>query len=133
MVLAAVTLSVLNDATAQTRPRIQRNSIDAMFSQMRAKAPWNVDGPLLWGYFFFDRSQEKLQSAASELAAKGYRVVSIEQVPGGMFRLHVEQIEVHTPESLDARNQELYALADRLKIDSYNGMDVGPAAPIPTK
>jgi hypothetical protein len=110
---------------AQTRQHIQRASLDAMFSAMRAKAPWNVDGPLLWGYFFFDPSREKLERAAAELMAKGYRIVGIEPTPSGLFRLHAEKIETHTPASLDARNQAFYALAERLGID-YDGMDVGP-------
>ena len=104
-----------------------------MFANMRAKAPWNIDGPLLWGYFFFDPSREKLARAAGELQSTGYRVVGISQVQGQQrLRLHVERVEVHTPATLDARNQELYALAERLGLASYDGMDVGPV-PAPSK
>jgi hypothetical protein len=104
-----------------------------MFANMRAKAPWNVDGPLLWGYFFFDPSREKLERAAAELQGAGYRVVGIEPVQSKQtLRLHVERVETHTPATLDARNQELYALADRLSLASYDGMDVGPV-PQPPK
>jgi len=104
-----------------------------MFANMRAKAPWNLDGPLLWGYFFFDPSREKLEQAASELQSAGYHVVGIAQIEGQQrFRLHVERVEVHTPATLDARNQQLYALADRLGLSSYDGMDVGPVQ-APTK
>lgn len=109
---------------AQERPHIAREQIDSMFSAMRANAPWYVDGPLLWGYYFSAPSREKLEQAASELEGKGYRVVSIE-APQGKLRLHVEKAEAHTPASLDARNQDFYALAERYGI-SYNGMDVGP-------
>jgi hypothetical protein len=99
-----------------------------MFSNMRAKAPWNVDGPLLWGYFFFDPSSSKLHRAASELQVAGYRIVSVQEVPGkGVFRLHVEKVEVHSPESLHTRNGEFYRLAEKHGIASYDGMDVGPA------
>lgn len=114
-------------AMAQIQQKIARSQLEAMFSDMRAKAPWNVDGPLLWGYFFLDTSRGKLELAASELAAQGYQIVGIEPVSGGRFRLHVERVEIHSPSSLDARNQQLYALAERLKIGSYDGMDVGPA------
>ncbi|MES2510242.1 MAG: ribonuclease E inhibitor RraB [Pseudomonadota bacterium] len=99
-----------------------------MFSNIRTKTKWDVDGPLLWGYFFFDQNQEKLKQAASELEGTGFRVVGLEQVEGkAFFRLHVEKVEVHTPASLHARNSEFYLLADRLSIASYDGMDVGPA------
>ena len=113
---------------AQTSPHIQLSQLEAMFSGMRAKTPWNVDGPLLWGYFFLDPSQEKLASAAKELLAGQYRVVGINEVPGRhIFRLHVEKVEVHSPASLHARNNELYELAAKYKLASYDGMDVGPA------
>ena len=99
-----------------------------MFSNMRAKAPWNVDGPLLWGYFFLDPSQEKLASVAKELIAAQYRVVGINEISGrNLFRLHVEKLEVHSPATLHARNGELYELAAKYKLASYDGMDVGPA------
>ena len=114
-------------AQAQSRPHIQREQIESMFSTMRAKAPWNVDGPLLWGYLFFYPSREKLEQAASELESKDYRIVGIAPARGGVFRLHIERIETHTPASLDTRNQDFYALAERYGIALYDGMDVGPA------
>jgi hypothetical protein len=98
-----------------------------MFTDMRAKTKWNVDGPLLWGYFFFDPSVEKLKQAAADLEAAGYRIVSIEKVAAKeVFRLHVERVEAHTPASLNARNTEFYSLAAKYSLASCDGMDVGP-------
>lgn len=102
-----------------------------MFASMRAEAPWNVDGPLLWGYFFLDPSRDKLDQASAELQRKGYILVDLVLADPGLFRLHVEKIETHTPASLEARNQVLYEIADRHRI-TYDGMDVGPAQQ-PTK
>ncbi|WP_217901269.1 ribonuclease E inhibitor RraB [Rhodoferax sp. TH121] len=113
---------------AQQAKRIQLEQLETMFSNIRTKTKWDVDGPLLWGYFFFDQNLNKLKQAASELQGSGYRVVGLEQVEGKhFFRLHVEKVEAHTPKSLYARNNELYLLAERLSIVSYDGMDVGPA------
>jgi hypothetical protein len=99
-----------------------------MFTDMRAKTKWNVDGPLLWGYFFFDPSVEKLKQAAADLEASGYRIVGIEKVTNKQFfRLHVERVEAHTPASLNARNDEFYWIAEKYSLASYDGMDVGPA------
>ena len=96
---------------------------------MRAQTPWNIDGPLLWGYFFIDPDRAKLDAAAAALKDKGYRVVGIAKVDGrDLFRLHVERVEVQTPDSLYARDIELEALARKLHIGSYDGMDVGPPA-----
>lgn len=99
-----------------------------MFADMRAKTKWNIDGPLQWGYFFFDPSVEKLKQVSANLEVSGYRVVSLEKVANKqVFRLHVERVETHSPESLNARNDEFYALADKYSLASYDGMDVGPA------
>ena len=128
LVLAIVTTCV--PASAQGPRRIQLELLEAMFASMRTSTPWNVDGPMLWGYFFFDPSRAKLVQAANELQSAGYRIVGIEQFQGDQrLRLHVERVEAHTPATLHARNQELYALAERLGLASYDGMDVGPVPP----
>ena len=127
-VLAAAFVAIVAPALAQSTKRIQLSQLEVMFSNMRANTKWNVDGPLLWGYFFFDPSDSKLKQAAAELESAGYHLVSISPVPGKQrFRLHVEKIEVHTPSSLNQRNIELYAFAEKHSIASYDGMDVGPA------
>jgi hypothetical protein len=99
-----------------------------MFANMRTQTRWDIDGPMLWGYFFFDDDRARLRAAATELTGKGYRLVSIERVEGRAdYRLHVEKVEIHSPQSLNARDIELEALARKYKIRSYDGMDVGPA------
>jgi hypothetical protein len=73
--LAAVLLASLSvglqTVIAQPKQRIQLSQLQAMFSDMLARAPWNVDGPLLWGYFFFDTMASRLQQIASALAPQG--------------------------------------------------------------
>jgi len=122
-VLAFVAVATV--ARADNAHPIQRDDIDTMFSAMRAQAPWYVDGPLVWGYFFLDPSRAKLEKAAAGLKSRGYHMVDIESIQPGLFKLHVEKIETHTPASLDARNHDLYAVAIGYGID-YDGMDVGP-------
>jgi len=97
-----------------------------MFARIRATTKWNIDGPMLWGYFFFDTDRQKLEQVASALRGSGFQVVSVEPTEGGRFMLHVEQVEVHTPASLQARNAEFYAIARKYSVSSYDGMDVGP-------
>jgi hypothetical protein len=117
------------DPFVPKKPMIQLEQLEEMFSQMRAKAPWNVDGPLLWGYFFTDRNAEKLKPVAKLLQERGYRLVNIYPTDDrSTFVLHVEKIEHHTPASLDTRNHEFYRLAEEYRLDSYDGMDVGPAS-----
>jgi hypothetical protein len=115
-------------AFAQSKGRIQLSQLEVMFANMRANTKWNIDGPLLWGYFFFDPSEDKLTQAGVELENAGYHLVGVGPVQGKpLFRLHVEKVEVHTPSSLNQRNIEFYEFAEKHSIASYDGMDVGPA------
>jgi len=74
-----------------------------------------------------------LEVAAKSLVDEGYRLVDLNrplddhgQPIGGLWRLHMERVEHHTPESLFLRNSELYDFASRQGLASYDGMDVGP-------
>lgn len=101
--------------------------LEQMFSGMRHQAGWNPDADLLWGYFFFDSDRQRLTPLAVQLAQNGYRVVkTFESDDRTTWVLHVERIETHSPRSLQARNLELAALADRFGVESYDGMDAGP-------
>src|SRR5688572_22964438 len=98
-----------------------------MFANMRTNTKWDVDGDLLWGYFFTDPDPKKLEPVGTLLSKNGYQVVSIYETDDKSTHfLHVERVESHTPETLYARNQEFYRLADEFGIESYDGMDVGP-------
>lgn len=120
-------------ATAQAQvptksTEISIETLEQMFSNIRAKTKWNVDGELLWGYFFFDPSEEKLRALAKELSAAGYRIVGIYPANGKpKYVLHIEKVEHHTPQSLFAQNKAFYALSAARGIESYDGMDVGAA------
>lgn len=124
-------LALATAPLAQSPSPISKAQLESMFDSMRREAPWNVDGPLLWGYFFTNPTPEPLRKAAVQLEVMGYRVVDISERPGAeasvRWWLHVEKVEVHTVESLHARNQELYAFASKMKLSSYDGMDAGPA------
>lgn len=116
---------------AKERPVISLDQLKEMFADMRANPgykKWNIDGPLLWGYFFTDPDPKKLRPVAEYLSSKGYRFVAIYPTDDkSTFFLHVEKVEHHTPESLNQRNLEFYKLANRFQLGSYDGMDVGPS------
>lgn len=106
---------------------ITLESLEEMFANIRAKTKWNIDGDLLWGYFFDDPNPEKLRPVAEELKKVGYRFVDLYPSDDKTtYILHVEKVEQHTPRSLYARNREFYSLAEKYGIESYDGMDVGP-------
>jgi hypothetical protein len=126
-VLCAATYAIAQSSVTPRRPMITLAQLEDMFQNMRAKTKWNVDGDLLWGYFFTDPQPEKLRPVADELTKGGYRFVNLYLARSGKTHvLHVEKVETHTPQSLHERNLEFYRLADKHGIASYDGMDVGP-------
>ncbi|AEM52205.1 MULTISPECIES: ribonuclease E inhibitor RraB [Stenotrophomonas] len=103
-----------------------------LFANLRENTDWDINGPLLWGYFFVHSSAEPLQALADHLQAQGYAFVELfEQEPeegdAPFHVLHVERVEIHDEASLDRRNQEFAALAAEKGVEDYDGMDVGPA------
>ena len=116
---------------------ISRERLQAMFAQMQRQSHWDLNKPLLWGYFFISPTREPLDKAAPLLAAMGYRVVGISPVGKTLspvsdrWRLHVDRVEIHTVDSLDARNREFNEFARANGIALYDGMDVGPVAVSP--
>jgi hypothetical protein len=112
---------------------ITSDALQDMFDSTRANTnvKWSIDDVCLWGYFFTDHDRQKLLAAAQALENLGYRVVGFLEPTAqdddqGLLFLHVEMEERHTVESLNARNQELYRFASEFKLESYDGMDVGP-------
>jgi hypothetical protein len=111
---------------------IEKSQLVEMFRQIADNTDWDLSQPLVWGYFFTDATPDKLRAAAPVLEQQGYRFVDVtlhdedgtEAEP--LWWLHVEKIEVHTPDTLDARNQVFYAFAAEHGLGAYDGMDVGP-------
>lgn len=132
--ITAILLAFSGPAYARDSAVITKDALVKMFDGMAANTNWDLSGPLLWGYFFTDSSKEKLERVAPLLESQGYRLVDIYQADSDesdepdLWWLHVEQIEHHTADTLDERNQILYQFADKHGLGSYDGMDVGPAA-----
>jgi hypothetical protein len=130
LISALVLTSMPVRAVAETT--ITRESLDEMFESLKAKTKWNLDGPLLWGYFFTDHDPKKFTRLRARLEKLGYRYVGIlepeEAETNKTYFLHVERVENHTPRSLHARNQQLSKLAKQFGVEAYDGMDVGEVA-----
>jgi len=106
---------------------IEKALLVEMFADMRARAPWDVDSDLLWGYFFTGEDQNSLQQLSEELVSMNYNFVEPRPDDESGFWLHVERVETHSPDSLHERNQEFYRMANEYSAN-YDGMDVGPAS-----
>lgn len=126
------TIPTMSDSKPRQEKTITLEMLQKMFRNIFEKTDWNMADDMLWGYFFTNSEPAALEKARDLLVAKGYRFVNIyqldEEVPDAPrpWWLHVEKEETHTPESLDARNDELYHFAYEQGLDSYDGMDIGP-------
>lgn len=114
---------------------IEKDQLVMMFEQIADNTDWDLSAPLIWGFFFTDASAEKLRAVAPVLEQDGYRFVDVfladkdEPADPDLWMLHVEKIEVHTPDSLDSRNREFYRFAADHGLGAYDGMDVAPVNP----
>ncbi|MFZ5562110.1 MAG: ribonuclease E inhibitor RraB [Pseudomonadota bacterium] len=103
-----------------------------MFANIAEDTDWDMSQPMLWGHFFTHHEPGALEEAIPRLMAMGLDVVDIfiadkeEEGEPDLYWLHMQEVRVHTPEILDARNDEFYVFAHREGLDSYDGMDVGP-------
>ena len=114
---------------------ITREMIEDLFERTRrlraeGKVKWNIDDACRWSFFFIDGSREKLIAAGQELEGIGYEFVGLlEPSPDDddqeTIFLRVDRVEKHTVHSLLARNDDLYAFADRIGLQGYDGMDSG--------
>jgi hypothetical protein len=134
--------SPVNPPIKQEEPavenRIPKSQLQEMFDNIAADSKWNMNGDMLWGYFFTDANRGSLEAASKKLEEQGYKVVDIyqpedEEKPAPYFFLHVEKVETHGVDSLYKRNTELEAFARENGLDTYDGMDVGPVGGIPDK
>lgn len=101
--------------------------LEQMFRNMKNESGWNINGDLLWGYFFTDQNPQRLEPLAQHLSKLGYRFVSIYETDDRSAHFpHVERIETHTPISLLKHPMQMNALAKQFGVASYDGMDVGP-------
>ncbi len=107
---------------------IPKSELIEMFDAIADQTDWDMTHEMVWGYFFTDDSPEKLQACSDRLTEMGYSFVEIAEgdEADDPYTLHVEKIEVHSPDTLDQRNQELATLAKEMGLGSYDGMDVGP-------
>lgn len=111
---------------------IERATLIEMFATLKDNG-LNASEDLLWGFYFTDPDAEQLQALVPALESRGYRFIDLfeaeidEEVSSEpMYYLHVEKVERHNIDSLDARNNEMELLAEQYGVAKYDGMDAGP-------
>lgn len=110
----------------------QLEGIGEIFDTARTEDKWNLDEEMLYSYYFVDESIEKLEKLGLKLEEDGYDFLDIFELgdeeseePTGEYLLHIDKVEVHTPETLAARNVEFQKLAGEYDIESYDGWEFG--------
>jgi hypothetical protein len=110
----------------------QLETIREIFAQAKTEDNWNLDEPMLYSFYFVDESVEKLEKLGLKLEAGGYDFVDIFELGDeetnestGEYLLHIDKVEIHTPESLAERNVEFQKLADEYEIETYDGWEFG--------
>ncbi|WP_256375286.1 ribonuclease E inhibitor RraB [Pedobacter sp. ok626] len=107
---------------------IPLKQVEDFYANMKEKGV-NTDTTMLYGYFFTNETKKPLEAAAEELKKKNFQFVKIYQSDDNIYWLHVERKEKHNSNSLYVLNKELYNLASRYNLQSYDGYDVGNVDP----
>jgi hypothetical protein len=131
--LAAIFAGFVGSPGISQQQHIPRAQLEEMFARIQTQTTWNINGKMLWSYFFTSRGKSELEKIATALKRDGYRLVAIrEREPkapqaAAEWQLHVERVERHTVDTLYTRNSVFENLAKDHRDVSYDGMDVGPA------
>jgi hypothetical protein len=110
----------------------QLEGIREIFAEAKLEDNWNTDEPMLYSFYFVDKSVDKLEKLGQKLDADGYDFVDIFELGDeetgkstGEYLLHIDKVEVHTPESVAQRNVEFQKLADVFEVEIYDGWEFG--------
>ncbi len=110
----------------------QIEGIEKIFADAKSEDNWNLDEPMLYSFYFVDKSIEKLEKLGLKLEADDYDFIDIFEIGDdetnestGEYLLHIDKIEIHTPKSLAQRNVEFQNLANEYEIASYDGWEFG--------
>ncbi len=110
----------------------QIEGIKEIFADARREDNWDLNEEMLYSYYFVDKSVDKLEKLGLKLEADGYDFVDVFELGDeetdestGEYLLHIDRVEIHTPESLAQRNVEFAALAQEYNLETYDGWEFG--------
>ena len=115
-----------------TNAKSQIDGIKEIFAAAKSEDNWNLDEEMLYSYYFVDTNVDKLEKLGIFLEKEGYDFLDVFELGDeetdkstGEYLLHIDKVEIHTPESLARRNVEFQKLADEYEIQTYDGWEFG--------
>ena len=106
--------------------------IQRMFDLATIEDRWDMEGPMLYSFFFVSTDPDKLDKLAEIMEEQGLDPLDIFQLgdedteePTGEYLLHVDQMGVHTPESLDKQLEAFEKLCDETGYGEFDGWEFG--------
>ncbi len=110
----------------------QIEGIKEIFADAKTEDGWDLSEEMLYSFYFVDESVDKLEKLGLKLEADGYDFVDVFELGDeetdestGEYLLHIDKVEVHTPESLAQRNVEFAKLAEEYELKTYDGWEFG--------
>jgi hypothetical protein len=110
----------------------QLEGIRKIFDDAKREDNWNLNEEMLYSFYFVDENVDKLEKLGLKLEEDGYDFIDIFELGDeetdastGEYLLHIDKVEIHTPESLAQRNVEFQKLADESEIKTYDGWEFG--------
>jgi len=100
--------------------------IESIYANMKSEG-WNIDEPLVWGFFFYSNEEGKLNSIFEELSEHEYKIESIHENEDSEWVMQVQKIETLAADKLHRRNIAFNELAEAYG-SYYDGWDVGQIA-----
>lgn len=109
----------------------QLKEIKEIYTDAAREEGWNVEGEMLYSYYFVDESIEKLEKLGLQLEEQGYDFINIFELgddetgePTGEYLLHIDKTETQTPETLIDRIAEFEKLAGEHEVE-FDGWEFG--------
>ncbi len=110
----------------------QIEGIRKIFDDAKREDDWNLNEEMLYSFYFVDEDVDKLEKLGLKLEEDDYDFVDVFELGDeetdestGEYLLHIDKVEIHTPESLAQRNVEFAKLAEEYEIKTYDGWEFG--------
>ena len=100
-----------------------KKSIEEFFNKTAKEYDINLNSRLSWGFYFSNSDSKVLRKAKEILDYDGYSTLEI-CYENKTYYLCVEEINIHTKDTLYDRCKEFENIAENLQINSFEGFDV---------